>query len=47
MLKAHGIQISMGGTGCWRDHVFVERLRKSIKDEEVYLLAYETASAAH
>ena len=32
--------------GCWRDNVFVERLWKSIKYEEVYLHAYETVSAA-
>jgi putative transposase len=36
----------MDGTGCWHDNVFVERLWKSIKCEEVYLYAYETASAA-
>ena len=35
MLKAHGMQISMDGTGCWRDNVFVEQLWKSIKYEEV------------
>jgi len=46
LLKAHGIQISMDGTGCWRDNVFVERLWKSIKYEEVYLHAYETVGAA-
>ena len=45
-LKDHGIQISMDGKGCWRDNVFVERLWKSIKYEEVYLHAYETVSAA-
>ncbi|MGZ8423259.1 MAG: IS3 family transposase, partial [Nitrospira sp.] len=47
ILNAHGIQISMDGRGCWRDHEFVERLWKSIKCEEVYLHAYETVSAAH
>jgi len=47
ILKEHGIQISMDGTGCWRDNVFVERLWKSIKYEEVYRHAYETVSAAH
>ena len=46
LLKAQGVQISMDGTGCWHDNVFVERLWKSIKCEEVYLYAYETASAA-
>jgi putative transposase len=46
LLKDHDIQISMDGKGCWRDNVFVERLWKSIKYEEVYLHAYETISAA-
>jgi putative transposase len=46
LLKDHGIAISMDGKGCWRDNVFVERLWKSIKYEEVYLHAYETVSAA-
>jgi putative transposase len=46
LLKEHGIAISMDGKGCWRDNVFVERLWKSIKYEEVYLRAYETVSAA-
>lgn len=39
MLKAHGIQISMGGTGCWWDNVFVEGLWRSETYEEVYLRA--------
>ena len=47
LLTHHGIQISMDGKGCWRDNVFVERLWKSIKYEEIYLHAYETVSAAH
>ena len=47
LLTHHGIQISMDGKGCWRDNVFVERLWKSLKYEEVYLHAYETVSAAH
>jgi putative transposase len=45
-LKDQGIQISMDGKGCWRDNVFVERLWKSLKYEEVYLHAYETVNAA-
>ena len=45
LLNDYGIQISMDGKGCWRDNVFVERLWKSIKYEEVYLHAYETVSA--
>ncbi|MBA3518083.1 MAG: transposase, partial [Rhizobiales bacterium] len=40
------IKISMDGKGAWRDNVFVERLWKSIKYEEVYLRAYETVSQA-
>ncbi len=47
LLTHHGIQISMDGKGCWRDNVFVERLWRSIKYEEVYLHAYDTVSAAH
>ena len=46
LLKDNGIAISMDGKGCWRDNVFVERLWKSIKYEEVYLRAYESVSAA-
>ena len=42
LLKDQGIQISMDGRGCWRDNVFVERLWRSLKYEEVYLHAYET-----
>ncbi len=38
------IRISMDGTGCWRDTVFVERLWRSVKYEEVYLHAYDTVS---
>ena len=45
-LESNGIAISMDGKGCWRDNVFVERLWKSIKYEEVYLRAYETVSEA-
>jgi putative transposase len=44
VLRAHQIQISMDGRGCWRDNVFVERLWRSVKYEEVYLRAYETMS---
>jgi putative transposase len=41
-----GARQSMDGKGCWRDNVFVERLWRSVKYEEVYLKAYETVSAA-
>ena len=44
LVKRHGIQISMDGKGCWRDNVFVERLWKSVKYEEVYLHGYDTVS---
>ena len=46
VLEQNGIQISMDGKGCWRDNVFVERLWKSVKYEEVYLHGYETVSVA-
>ncbi len=36
----------MDGRGAWRDNVFVERFWRSLKYEEVYLRAYETASEA-
>jgi putative transposase len=45
-LEAEGIAISMDGRGCWRDNVFVERLWRSVKYEEVYLRAYESMSQA-
>jgi putative transposase len=46
VLIKNGIAISMDGKGAWRDNVFVERLWRSVKYEEVYLRAYETASEA-
>jgi len=46
LLKQNGIAISMDGKGCWRDNVFVERLWKSVKYEEVYLYAYDSVSEA-
>ena len=46
LLKQHGIAISMDGKGCWRDNVFIERLWKSVKYEEVYLRAYDSVSHA-
>jgi putative transposase len=44
VLRTHRIQISMDGQGCWRDNVFIERLWRSVKYEEIYLHAYETVS---
>lgn len=46
LLKENDIRISMDGKGAWRDNVFVERLWRSVKYEEVYLHAYETVSMA-
>jgi len=46
LLQEQGLRISMDGKGCWRDNVFVERLWKSVKYEEVYLCAYGSVSEA-
>jgi putative transposase len=46
VLAANGIAISMDGKGAWRDNVFVERLWRTVKYEEVYLHAYETVADA-
>jgi putative transposase len=46
LLLKNGIAISMDGRGAWRDNVFVERLWRSVKYEEVYLRAYETVAEA-
>jgi transposase InsO family protein len=46
LLASKGIAISMDGKGAWRDNVFVERLWRSVKYEEVYLRAYETVGEA-
>ncbi len=45
-LKAHGVRISMDGKGRWLDNVYVERLWRSLKPEEVYRRAYETVAEA-
>ena len=45
-LKDHGITISMDGKGAWRDNVFIERLWRTVKYEEVYLHAYDSVSQA-
>jgi len=44
LLASNGIAISMDGKGAWRDNVFVERLWRSVKYEEVYLRAYDNVS---
>jgi putative transposase len=46
LLADNGIQISMDGKGSWRDNVFVERLWRSVKYEEVYLKAYDSVGEA-
>jgi putative transposase len=46
VLTTHAIAISMDGKGSWRDNVFVERLWRSVKYEEVYLRAYESVTEA-
>jgi len=46
VLTRNGIAISMDGKGAWRDNVFVERLWRSVKYEEVYLRAYDTVAEA-
>jgi putative transposase len=46
VLQKNRIHISMDGRGAWRDNVFVERLWKSVKYEEVYLHAYDSVAAA-
>ena len=46
VLQREKIAISMDGRGAWRDNVFVERLWRSVKYEEVYLRAYASVSDA-
>ena len=45
VLKTHAVAISMDGKGRWVDNVFVERLWRSVKYEDVYLHAYDTPAA--
>jgi putative transposase len=46
LLLDHAIAISMDGRGAWRDNVFVERIWRSVKYEEIYLHAYESVAEA-
>ncbi len=46
MLREQGIQVSMDGKGRYLDNIFVERLWRSVKYEEVYLKAYQSGSEA-
>jgi putative transposase len=45
-LKEHAVAISMDGKGRWIDNVFIERLWRSVKYEDVYLKAYASLSEA-
>jgi putative transposase len=47
VLKAHNVKISMDGKGRWVDNVFIERLWRSLKYEEVYLHAYANFEEAN
>jgi putative transposase len=46
VLKDAGVRISMDGKGRWIDNVFIERLWRTLKYEEIYLKAYETVAEA-
>ena len=46
LLKQHGIKISMDGKGSYNDNLFIERLWRSVKYEEVYLKAYQDGREA-
>ena len=46
LLKQHGVRISMDGKGRYRDNIFVERLWRTVKYEEVYLKAYQNGRDA-
>ena len=46
LLLENEVAISMDGRGAWRDNVFVERLWRSVKYEEVYLRAYDSVGEA-
>ena len=46
LLEKHGIKISMDGKGSYRDNLFIERLWRTVKYEEVYLKAYQNGKDA-
>ena len=46
VLREHGVKISMDGKGRYQDNIFVERLWRTVKYEEVYLKAYANATEA-
>ena len=47
VLLAAGIKVSMDGRGRWMDNVFIERLWRSLKHEEIYLKSYANGAEAH
>ena len=46
LLEQHGVRISMDGKGSYNDNLFIERLWRTVKYEEVYLKAYQDARDA-
>jgi len=46
LLEQHGVRISMDGKGRYRDNIFIERLWRTVKYEEVYLKAYSSGRDA-
>ena len=46
LLKEHGVRISMDGKGSYNDNLFIERLWRTVKYEEVYLKAYQDGREA-
>jgi len=46
LLERHGVRISMDGKGRYNDNLFIERLWRTVKYEEVYLKAYQDAREA-
>jgi putative transposase len=46
VLRVHGFAISMNGRGRFTDNIFVERLWRSLKYEEIYLKAYQNVTEA-
>jgi putative transposase len=46
-LAPAGIRISMDGRGRWMDNVFIERLWRSLKHEDIYLKGYADGREAH
>jgi putative transposase len=46
LLQQHGVRISMDGKGSYNDNLFIERLWRTVKYEEVYLKAYQDGREA-